>query len=108
MIVRWDTLRTGWPSRLDWPRIVSAFSRPDRVANFKIGICGDPGERARAYEGTYDEMVALYETGAERFVRDTERFLTDYYWDVCDNSIRGGGGRLSEPPYYLYIVLRRW
>jgi len=108
MDVRWDSVRTGWPSHLNLQRIVSAFTRSDRVATFKIGICGDPEGRATGYSGTYDEMVVLYETWSERFVRDTERFLSDYYWDVCDNSIRGGGGRLSGPPYYLYVVLRRW
>ncbi len=52
-------------------------------------------------------MVVLYKTESERFVRDGERFLIDRYRDVCENTIGGGGGRLSGPPYYLYVVVRR-
>ncbi len=112
MNVRWDRLCT-WPGInsliSDLPRIVSALTRSDRVANFKIGISGDPEKRAEEYEdeGIYDEMVVLYKTESERFVRDGERFLIDRYRDVCENTIGGGGGRLSGPPYYLYVVVRR-
>jgi hypothetical protein len=60
------------------------------------------------YGPDYDEMVVLYRTMSARLVRDTEEFLTHEYWEDCDNSIRGGSGRLSGPPYYLYIVRCWW
>ncbi len=106
MNVRRD-IRRGRPDRLNLRRRVSAYSRQDRVANFKIGISSDPKERAMTYEGTYGEMVVLYETQSERFVRDIERFLIDNYWYDCDNIIGGGGGRLGKPPYYLYVALQK-
>lgn len=94
-------------------RIISAYTRLDRCSRFKIGITGNPGRRASVYQNDYydygyDEMVVLYETTSARVVRDTEGFLTDFYWEDCDNSIRGRGGRLGGAPYYLYIVLCRW
>ena len=107
MYVRY-ALRSGWPSGLGLQRVVSAFARSDRCRRFKIGISGNPDSRASQYPYGYDEMVVLYETWSERHARHTEAFLTDYYWDDCDNSIRGGGGRLSGPPYYLYVVLSHW
>ena len=107
MEVRW-VVHTGWPSQLGLQRIVSAFTRSDRCSQFKIGITGNPIRRASQYPYAYDEMVVLYKTMSERFVRDTEGFLTDLYWEDCDNSIRGRSGRLSGAPYYLYVVLRHW
>ena len=94
-------------------RIISAYTRSDRCSQFKIGITGNPRRRASQYQNDYDdydydEMVVLYRTMSERVVRDTEGFLTDFYWEDCDNSIRGRNGRLSGPPYYVYIVLCRW
>ncbi len=37
---------------------------------------------------------------------DTQRYLTYYYWDYCDNTMNGEEA-LTTPPYYLYLV-RRW
>ncbi len=39
-------------------------------------------------------------------VDDTQRYLTYYYWDYCDNTMNGEEA-LKSPPYYLYLV-RRW
>ena len=107
MRIRWEN-HTGWPSRQGLAGRISAFSRWDRCTRFKIGITGDPERRARQYLDDYDEMVVLYETPSQKHVRDTERHLTEYYWDYCDNSIKGGNGRLSDPPFYLYVVLCHW
>ena len=108
MDVRWDDIRTGWPNQLGLHNIVSAFTRSDRCSGFKIGISGNTDRRASEYPYGYDEMVVLYETNSERHVRDTEGLLTDYYLEDCDNSIRGRGGPISGPPYYLYVVLSHW
>ncbi len=37
---------------------------------------------------------------------DTQRYLTYYYWDYCDNTMNGEEN-LTSPPYYLYLV-RCW
>jgi len=104
MIVRWQT-RGGWPSQLGLYSTISAYTRSDRVSTFKIGITGNPDNRAAAYD--YDEMVVLYETRSERHARDLEAILVEDYRDYCDNKRRGGAGRLSGPPFYLYVVRNR-
>lgn len=104
MLVRWRT-QGGWPSQVNLVQIISAHTRSDRVEAFKIGITGDPDVRANAYD--YEEMVVLYKTWSERHARELEAALVEDYRDWCDNRRGGGGGRLSGPPYYLYVVLDR-
>ena len=98
---------TGWPSQ-----IMSTLLR--RVSQYrlysprlKIGITSNPEGRAYQYDynfGIYDEMILIYSTSSDSNVRTLEAALIEYYWDVCDNSIGGGGGSRGLPPYYLYIV----
>lgn len=97
-------IRTGWPNTAisTLRRRVSALTRNE--AFFKIGITSNPYGRASQYGYEYDEMVILYKTNSNRFVRQLEATLIDEYWEYCDNEISGGGGPKGSPPYYLYIV----
>ena len=98
---------TDWPSRAQssFRRRISACTRGGQ--SFKIGITGDPERRKAGYDGMYDRMIVLYETTSERNARDFERRLIDDYGDRSDNERRGGGGNVSGPPFYLYVVTNR-
>ena len=105
MVVSWNVV-TGWPVDV-LTSLRRSLSQYARYSNFKIGITGSPETRAiqyRVHDPSYTEMVVLYETRSEDFVRTAERILVEEYLDYCDNTIGGGGGSLMEPPYYLYIV----
>jgi len=102
MDVRWNLCRHGWPMNIELPRMIGALTRGG--CPFKIGITGDPDQRAYQYDDAYDEMVVLWRTTSESSVRATEWELTDRYWEYCDNSVHGGGGRLEGPPFFLYVV----
>ena len=106
MYVDWSMWRSGWAMRLNLTSKISALTRWDRCSRFKIGITGDPDRRAYQYGNLYDDLVVVYKTRSEKFVRDWEWYLTCCYWGDCDNSIKGGGGKLEGPPYYLYVVRR--
>ena len=69
-----------------------------------IGITGAPAARATGYLWPYTQMIVRYRTSSEDYVRRMEDILVDEYEDYCDNIISGGGGPVSGPPYYLYIV----
>ena len=103
MDVTWD-LETGWPDQINFNSRISALTRWDRCSGFKIGISGDPVQRSAWYKNAYDEMRVIYQTSSSKYVRDMEAFLIQYYKGYCDNEIGGGGGRLTGPPYYLYVV----
>ena len=75
--------------------------------NYKIGITANPETRSDFYGNEYDEMILLYRTSSERYVRAMERKLIDRFSRTIDNLIGGGGGRLGSGPYYLYIA-RTW
>ena len=77
-----------------------------RCAGFYIGITNWPPERWQSHSKSYDEMIVLYKTRGERLVTSMERELIDYFWDDCDNCIRGGAPPGYDPPYFLYIVRR--
>ena len=96
--------RTGWPEAIVTylRRAISQYRRSS--SSLKIGITGLPASRADSYGNQYSEMIVLYKTSSDGFVRAIEAMLIDEYWEDCDNSIGGGGGSLSGPPYYLYIV----
>ena len=106
--VRWK-IKTG---RFDTviPRIRRSVAwYAQQSSYFKIGITGDPEDRADRYEQDgdgYDEMVVLYEASSENYVRDAEFILVDDFWEHegCDNLASGGGGPVSGPPYFLYLV----
>ncbi|MYA62685.1 MAG: hypothetical protein F4X94_08955 [Dehalococcoidia bacterium] len=98
---------TGWPSQI----LSTLFRRVSQYRlyspHFKIGITSNPEGRAYQYDyesGMYNEMIIIYKTSSDSSVRTLEADLIEYYWDVCDNSIGGGGGGRGLPPYYLYIV----
>ena len=75
--------------------------------SYKIGITADPEARSDSYGNEYDEMIVLYRTSSERYVRAMELKLIDKFSRTADNLIGGGGGRLDFGPYYLYIA-RTW
>jgi hypothetical protein len=99
---------TGWPSQQALRQRIAAYARVDRVKSFKIGITNNPTARAALYryQTRYDEMILVYRTSSDAMVRNTERELTEWFWDDCENEILGGGGPSGEPPYYLYVVVR--
>jgi hypothetical protein len=51
-------------------------------------------------------MIVLYRTRSIDSVSKLESHLVEHNWEVADNSIGGGGGRIGDPPYYLYVVRR--
>ncbi len=104
MDVIWDVW-TGWPSQININARLGPLTRSDHCANFRIGITGNPYERASRYEASYDELIVLYESDSGQHVDETQRYLT-YYWDYCDNTMNGEEA-LTSPPYYLYLVRRR-
>src|SRR6266699_6748444 len=88
-------------------RRLSAYTRRDRVKQFKIGMTNDPERRFRtAYARNYHEMVVLYETSSIENVSVLEAELVEHNKDHADNVIAGGGGAVGEPPYFLYVVLK--
>ncbi len=104
MDVIWD-IWTSWPSQIDINARLSPLTQSDHCSSFRIGITGNPYERASRYESSYDELIVLYESDSDQHARDTERYLAYYYWDYCDNSMNGGKA-LMGPPYYIYLVRR--
>ena len=84
-------------------RRISAYKhyRP----SFKIGITGYPYQRKAYYRSEpYTEMIVIYSTSSKRYIRLMEKILVDGYQEHSDNISRGGGGDVTGPPYYLYIV----
>ena len=104
MIVNRSYVNTGHlPSVLGTlRRRLSALKRSGR--RFKIGITGYPEVRSDAYGPEYTEMVVLYQTTSEHYIRELERLLVDEYRSHIDNETRGGGGDVKGPPFYLYVV----
>ena len=106
MIINDSNISTGWPNQVITTllRRISAYTRGG--ISFKIGITSGYYTRAGWYRRNtrYSEMILLYQTSSDDHARDLERDMIDYYWEYCDNSISGGGGSMSGPPYYLYIV----
>lgn len=101
-------LSTGKPA--DAVRLVrrrlSAYTREDKVARFKIGISNNPERRFATAYGKYDEMIVLYRSTSIDSVSEMERQLVEHNRELAANRIGGGGGDFGEPPYYLYVVLR--
>ncbi len=105
--VHFDTL-TGSPGTVGSAvlRKLSAYTREDRVAGFKIGITNGPGRRfLERYACQYDEMIVVYQTASINFVSLLETILIEHNWELADNEVAGGGGNIGTPPYYLYVVL---
>ncbi len=83
---------------------ISALVRSDTP--FKIGITSDPDKRAsgyRSHNSQYDEMIVLYQTASERFIRQLEQDLIDYY-EGWSYNVAKGQGRLGDPYFFLYVV----
>ena len=83
---------------------ISALVRSDTP--FKIGITSNPDKRAsgyRSHDSQYDEMIVLYQTTSERFIRQLEQDLIDYY-EGWSYNVAKGQGRLGDPDFYLYVV----
>ena len=71
---------------------------------FKIGMTGNLEARAAQYSLPYLELIAIYKTTSEPYIRTMETAMIEEYWLDCDNTIGGGGGPVSGPPYYLYVA----
>lgn len=88
-------------------RRISAYTRQDRVARFKIGITCNPEVRfRRAYAAYYDEMIVLYQSSSINNVSELECELITHNRELADNIIAGGGGGIGYAPYYLYLVIK--
>jgi len=106
MEVNWHRVDTGGYKQIQ-PNLrkrISALVR--REVQFKIGITNDPDKRAgifRANGARFDEMIVLYQTESENFIRRLEQDLIDYYDGYACNVARGGGAQ-ADSPFYLYVV----
>ena len=106
MYVKWERVDTGGYQKIQTNlcKRISALVR--REAEFKIGITSNPDTRAsvfRANNSRFDEMIVLYQTRSEPFIRQLEKDLIGYY-EGCSYNIAKGKGRLSGPPFYLHVV----
>ena len=102
-----DSIITGTP-RAVLPRLRAGILRQSKnCAGFYIGITSDYWRRSSSYASNYDDMVVLYRTTSEKYVRQVEHELVDYFWNTCDNLTGGGGGGLGRQPFFLYIVCVR-
>ena len=117
-----DECETGWPSGVSLEQRVAAYTRDDRLRNYKlhhrvkakvlgarlrgykVGITASPRTRAVQYGTQYDEMILVYRTSSTDHVTELERVLTKYFTNA-DNEINGDGGRpAAGGPYYLYVL----
>ncbi|MBI3481107.1 MAG: GIY-YIG nuclease family protein [Nitrosomonadales bacterium] len=107
-MVSFDTT-TGTPSQVRSTLLqrISAYTRQNRIRQFKIGITNHPDRRySQAYADEYDEMIVIYETSSINHVSTLEAALIEHNWEFTDNQVGGGGGNIGDPPYFLYVVLR--
>jgi hypothetical protein len=100
-------------------RTIAQYCRSDRsVTKMYIGIAS--GENAFVamqrrydcykYEHGINEMISIYTTSSDTFVRQMEAILEQRFREHALNINRrsGGGGRRSEGPYYyVYLALAR-
>ena len=98
---------TGYPSRIMTTLRRRAAQLARTSTSFKIGITNDPERRSAEYGSAYDEMVVLYQTRSDDYVRRVEADLVAQTWTTADNFVGGGGGSRGNPPYYLYLVRTR-
>ena len=73
--------------------------------NAKVGITGNPTERARdpEYCRRYSVLEPLWATQSLLAVETLEQGLTQSFPQL-DNVASGGGGNIQGPPYCLYVV----
>ena len=96
---------TGRPNEVDRPirRRMDLFVRSG--TSFRIGVTSDPTRNVSQHSGLYDEIVVLYKTGGQKWVRDMKRDLVNDYWNKCCNTVRGIGRPLARSrSYYLYVA----
>lgn len=87
-------------------RKISQIIRHWRI--HKIGITANPVRREREHLADgYRDVRLLLKTTSRAVIRAIEAELIHYYWFEPGNENRtgGGGGRLGEGPYYLYVAL---
>ena len=89
-------------------RKISAHTRDRVVRWFRIGITNYPERRFNRHKGLYDKMKVIYRSTSLESVRELERELIEHNKELADNFIGGGGGRIGEPPYFMYVVVRYW
>lgn len=53
-----------------------------------------------------DRMYILYKTNARNSAKNMERWISQEYARYLENEISGGGGNLSGPPYFVYLVIQ--
>lgn len=88
-------------------RVISAFTREDRVHSFKIGITNNPERRfKRRHIKKYDKMIVVYRSSSINSVSELEDKLIEHNKELADNKRGGGGGDYGAPPYYLYVVIK--
>lgn len=109
--VRYET-ESGWPSRLDsLLKRIGAYTREDRVSQWKVGISAYPERRAEQHDRSgvgYDEMVVIYVTRSIANARVVERWVTEEFDGYLDNERQGGGGLVAEAEaHFVYLLLRR-
>ena len=104
-----EPLFTGPPRRVESTlrKSIAAYVRGG--IGYRIGFTNNPETRARQRpynNGQYSEMIVLYKTTSDRFVRQLEIALTNYFWESegLEAERGAGGGAKGEPPHYLYMV----
>ena len=76
----------------------------------KIGITCDPERRMSEHYRTdlgWEKMVVKYKTTSVNYINRIEKETIDYHRDDITNMISGGGGPNGNPPYYLYLLLKK-
>ncbi len=100
---------TGRPQGIvsDVLRVISAYTREDRVRRFKIGITNNPERRfKRKYAKRYDKMIVVYRSSSINSVSELECKLIEHNRELADNARDGGGGDYGDPPYFMYVVIK--
>ena len=81
--------------------------KQEKVKSLKFGYTSNTNDRCRLYQSKgsrYNVMYLIYSTLSPDYMRLMEDYLITTYPDLCDNSIRGGGGNIGKPPYFTYCV----
>lgn len=102
---------TGWPKNVVTIvlRRISAYTRTNVVRYFKVGISADPDRRFNEeHKYNYDQMIVVYRSDSYDNVCELERELVEHNKGLADNLIAGGGGRRGDPPYFMYVVIKRY
>lgn len=76
----------------------------------KIGITCNPERRLSEHyrsKHEWDQMVIKYKTTSVKYINQIEKLLIDSNWNYVTNERGGGGGPNGEPPYYLYVLLKK-